>query len=116
MFEFARKHFAGLQAELCPQDAGTLVPLIVTGPPGVGKKTLCTSLQAACPRQFVWPLKCTSRKPMEGFETDGEDAHFMTVERLELDIENGKLFWWSEDSAGNLEGLVHYIYRTSLMC
>jgi guanylate kinase len=53
---------------------------------------------------------------MEGFETDGEDAHFMTVERLELDIENGKLFWWSEDSAGNLEGLVHYIYRTSLMC
>jgi len=52
---------------------------------------------------------------MEGLETDGEDAHFMTVERLELDIENGKLFWWSEDSAGNLEGL-QICCRISLLC
>lgn len=105
VFEFARKHFAGLQAEFCPQDAGTLVPLVLTGPPGVGKKTLAARLQQACPHQFVDPLKHTTRKPVADFETDGEDAHFMSLERLELDIENGRLFWWGEDSQGHLEGL-----------
>jgi guanylate kinase len=45
VFQFARSHFAGLQAEFCPQDAGTLIPFIITGPPGVGKNTLVLRMQ-----------------------------------------------------------------------
>ena len=45
IFEFARTHFSGLQAEYAPQDAGTLHPLVITGPPGVGKQTLVQRLQ-----------------------------------------------------------------------
>jgi len=105
VFEFARAHFAGLQAEFCPQDAGTLVPLVLTGPPGVGKKSLVKRLQQVCPGQFVDPLRHTARPPVAEFEKDGEDAHFVSVERLEADIENGRLFHYGTDETGLLEGI-----------
>lgn len=39
------QHFAGVQAEYAPQDAGTLMPLVITGTPGVGKKTIVAKLK-----------------------------------------------------------------------
>lgn len=105
VFEFARKHFAGVQAEYAPQDAGTLVPLVITGTPGVGKKTLVLRLQKIIPEQFVDPLKTTSRKPVVGMEKDGETAHFVNVEQLSADFENGKYFHLEQEEDGVLTGI-----------
>ena len=106
IFEFARQHFSGLQAEFRPQDAGTIVPLVITGPPGVGKKTLISRLQKICPNQFKNPIPTTSREPIPAlFEKDGEDAYFISGERLTTDIENGKFFHYEPDESGSITGI-----------
>jgi putative protein kinase ArgK-like GTPase of G3E family len=45
ILSLVKQHFAGVQAEFAPQDAGTIMPLIITGTPGVGKKTMVRRLQ-----------------------------------------------------------------------
>lgn len=105
VFEFARSHFAGVQAEYCPQDAGTLIPLVLTGPPGVGKNTLILRLQKTFPLQFIDPLRHMTRPLIAEFEKDGEDGHFVSVERFTADMENGKFFHTEQDEAGNLTGI-----------
>lgn len=106
IFEFARAHFSGIQAEFRPQDAGTLVPLVVTGPPGVGKKSLLTRLHKICPEQFEDPIAHTSREPNEVLgEKDGVDYYFVTDERITTDIENGKFFHYEPDENGAITGI-----------
>mmetsp|Transcript_24074 Transcript_24074/g.31352 ORF Transcript_24074/g.31352 Transcript_24074/m.31352 type:complete len:283 (-) Transcript_24074:514-1362(-) len=105
VFEFARTHFAGIQAEYCPQDAGTLLPLVITGPPGVGKNTLILRLQKTFPLQFVDPLRHMTRPLIAEFEKDGEDGHFITIERFTADMENGKFFHTEQDEGGNMTGI-----------
>ena len=57
------------------------------------------------PAQFVEPLLHTTRPPVAEFEKDGEDFHFVSLERFEADLENGRFFHTRRDEGGNLEGV-----------
>ena len=52
--------------------------LIVSGPSGTGKSTLCTRLMASNPELF-FSVSCTTRSPRTN-EKDGIDYHFLTKE------------------------------------
>ena len=80
------------------------MPLVLVGPPGVGKKTLIRALQKNFPGQLVDPVRHTARPINPDFEVDGEDGHFVSEERLEADISNGRLFAFGRTGA-HLEGI-----------
>ena len=53
--------------------------IVVSGPAGSGKTTLCCSLTGACPQGIRRVITCTTRAPRPG-EIDGVDYHFLTRE------------------------------------
>ena len=53
--------------------------IVVSGPAGSGKTTLCCSLTGACPQGIRRVITCTTRAPRPG-EVDGVDYHFLTRE------------------------------------
>ncbi len=67
--------------------------LIVSGPSGVGKTTLCKKLLQLDGNLF-YSVSATTRPMREG-EVDGRDYHFLTVEEFEGMIENGELLEWA---------------------
>ncbi len=67
--------------------------LIVSGPAGSGKTTLCDRLLAEMPR-LKRIVTATSREPREG-EMDGEDYYFFDREEFERRIEAGEFFEWA---------------------
>ncbi|KAI1878076.1 uncharacterized protein JN550_000258 [Neoarthrinium moseri] len=56
-----------------PEDT---LPIIISGPTGVGKSALIAMLQEKQPRVFQKLLQHTTRQPNEG-EIDGQDYHFV---------------------------------------
>mgnify|MGYP001814536434 CR=1 FL=1 len=64
------------------------VLLVVSGPSGAGKTTLCQRLSVEDPN-VIHSVSCTTRAPREG-ETDGESYFFLNVEEFEKKIENGE--------------------------
>jgi len=77
------------------------VLLVVSGPAGVGKTTLCDRMVASHPsiHRFV---TTTSRPPRSG-EVDGVDYHFLERARFEAQIEEGAFLEWA-NVHGNLYG------------
>ena len=53
--------------------------IVVSGPAGSGKTTLCASLMQAHPQVIRRVITCTTRAPRMG-EVDGTDYHFLTKE------------------------------------
>lgn len=62
--------------------------LVLSGPAGSGKTTLCDRLVAAHPATLGRVVTCTTRIPREG-EVDGVDYHFLTPEVFERTLAAG---------------------------
>ena len=75
--------------------------LIVSGPSGTGKSTLCTRLMASNPELF-FSVSCTTRSPRTN-EKDGIDYHFLTKEQF-LEKKNNDLFIEYAEVHGNYYG------------
>ncbi len=67
--------------------------MIVSGPAGSGKTTLCDRMLAETPAlQRI--VTATTRPPREG-EADGVDYHFLSRDAFEKGIEKGDFFEWA---------------------
>ncbi len=62
--------------------------IVVSGPAGSGKTTLCSRLTEACPQGIRRVITCTTRAPRPG-EADGVDYHFLTRESFERQVAAG---------------------------
>ncbi len=62
--------------------------IVVSGPAGSGKTTLCSRLTEACPQGIRRVITCTTRAPRPG-EADGVDYHFLTRESFEQQVAAG---------------------------
>mmetsp|Transcript_10562 Transcript_10562/g.33465 ORF Transcript_10562/g.33465 Transcript_10562/m.33465 type:complete len:214 (-) Transcript_10562:47-688(-) len=77
------------------------LPLVLTGPSGVGKGTLIRHLMAEFP-EMTFSVSHTTRAPREG-EVDGIHYHFVPKDEMEKLIESGK-FIEHANVHGNLYG------------
>ena len=75
--------------------------IVVSGPSGAGKSTLIRQALEAVP-ELAYSVSATTRAPREG-EVDGRDYIFLSRERFERWIEEGRFLEWAEYS-GNLYG------------
>jgi len=75
--------------------------LVLSGPSGVGKGTLCNRLRALSP-ELVYSVSATTRKPRDG-EIDGVNYFFKTHDQFRAMIEAGELLEWAE-YVGNYYG------------
>ncbi|PHX80324.1 MAG: guanylate kinase [Opitutia bacterium] len=62
--------------------------IVVSGPAGSGKTTLCSRLTEAHPQAIRRVITCTTRSPRAG-ETDGVDYHFLTRGSFEQQVTAG---------------------------
>jgi guanylate kinase len=68
--------------------------LIISGPAGSGKTTLCERLLQDFPRRIQRVVTTTSRPPRPG-ERDGVDYHFLSPETFEERIREGAFIEWA---------------------
>ena len=61
--------------------------IVVSGPSGTGKGTVCSEL-LACTPELAYSISATTREPREG-EKDGENYYFITREQFEQEIAAG---------------------------
>ncbi len=76
--------------------------LIVSGPSGVGKGTVCSRLVDKYPDEYVLSISATSRKP-RGQEVNGKEYFFKTKEEFEQMISDGKFLEYAQ-YVGNYYG------------
>ena len=70
---------------------GSLV--VISGPSGVGKGTICQQLLTD--EKFVFSVSATTR-PMRNGEVDGTHYHFLSVEDFKNKINNGEFLEWAK--------------------
>lgn len=68
--------------------------LIICGPAGSGKTTLCDRLISEYPESVARLVTTTSRTPRPG-EVDGVDYHFLPPKEFENRIEDGAFIEWA---------------------
>ncbi|XP_035739880.1 MAGUK p55 subfamily member 7-like isoform X4 [Vespa mandarinia] len=88
-------------AKLYPRP-GLYRPVVLIGPPGVGRNELKRRLMVTDPDKYKTPVPYTSRPPRPG-EIDGKEYYFVTREKMEEDIDTGKFIEFGEYK-GNLYG------------
>lgn len=88
-------------AKLYPRP-GLYRPVVLIGPPGVGRNELKRRLMATDPDKYKTPVPYTSRQPRAG-EINGKEYHFVSREKMEEEIEAGKFIEYGEYK-GNLYG------------
>ncbi|XP_041987679.1 MAGUK p55 subfamily member 7 isoform X1 [Aricia agestis] len=104
-------------ARLYPRP-GFVRPIVLVGAPGVGRNELRRRLIATDPEKYVTPVPYTSRaqKPSE---QSGKEYVFVTREKMEQDISDGKFIEHGEYK-GNLYGTsaesVETIVNTGRVC
>lgn len=89
-----------------PADDSALL-MILAGPAGSGKTTLCERMVANNER-IERLVTCTTRQPREG-ETDGVDYHFLSNETFDEKIEAGAFLEWAKVHAnryGTLKSVI----------
>ncbi|KAI0885382.1 guanylate kinase [Annulohypoxylon maeteangense] len=77
-------------------------PIVISGPSGVGKSTLCQRLLGAHPGIFATTVSHTTRKPRPG-EADGSAYYFVSRDKFESLIA-GNTFIEHAEFNGNLYG------------
>ncbi|KAL0118387.1 hypothetical protein PUN28_009206 [Cardiocondyla obscurior] len=88
-------------AKLYPRP-GLYRPVVLIGPPGVGRNELKRRLMATDSEKYKTPVPYTSRPPRPG-EINGKEYHFVSREKMEEDLEAGKFIEYGEYK-GNLYG------------
>ncbi|MBQ9698930.1 MAG: guanylate kinase, partial [Acidaminococcaceae bacterium] len=68
--------------------------LVVSGPSGAGKGTICGLLRKALP-ELAYSVSVTTRQPREG-EVDGKDYFFKTVAQVKDMIFRGELLEYAQ--------------------
>ncbi len=63
--------------------------LVLSSPSGAGKSTIASRL-LGLERELVMSVSCTTRPRRPG-ESDGEDYHFIDLERFNVMVEDGAL-------------------------
>ena len=79
--------------------------IVLSGPSGAGKGTLCLELLQQQP-SLQYSISATTRAPRPG-EVDGVNYFFRTREEFETMIENQELLEWAE-FCGNFYGTPHF--------
>lgn len=69
--------------------------LVISGPAGSGKTTLCTRLLGEFPARLQRIITTTTRDPRPG-EIDGVDYHFLPVKAFQEGIRAGRFIEWAE--------------------
>ncbi|WP_019533649.1 guanylate kinase [Paenibacillus ginsengihumi] len=82
-----------------PAERGILI--VLSGPSGVGKGTVCKALRGKAP-ELVYSVSATTRSPREG-EVDGVNYFFKTREQFQRLIDEDQMLEWAE-YVGNLYG------------
>ncbi|XP_072032112.1 MAGUK p55 subfamily member 7-like isoform X2 [Amphiura filiformis] len=77
-------------------------PIVLIGPPGVGRNELKRRLVASDPTHFASAIPHTSRTK-KWIEEDGKEYHFVSREIMELNINHNRLLEYGEYK-GNLYG------------
>ncbi len=67
--------------------------LVVSGPAGSGKNTVCERLMSSC-KNITRAITTTTRAPRQG-EADGKDYHFVSVEEFESAVKRGDFYEWA---------------------
>ncbi|AGA58309.1 guanylate kinase [Thermobacillus composti KWC4] len=75
--------------------------IVLSGPSGVGKGTVCRALRRMMP-ELVYSVSATTRAPRAG-EAEGVDYYYKTREQFQEMIERGALLEYAE-YVGNLYG------------
>ena len=88
-------------ARLFPR-AGFFRPVVIVGPPGVGKNEIKRRVVALDPDRYRLTIPHTSRPPRVG-ETHGADYFFVSREQMSRDVDAGKFLEHGEFK-GNLYG------------
>jgi guanylate kinase len=74
--------------------------VVITGPSGVGKSTLLSSVRERL--EVVFSVSATTREPRPG-ELDGRDYYFLSPEEFRRRVEENRMLEWAE-VYGNLYG------------
>lgn len=74
---------------------GKLVPVVFSGPSGVGKSTLLKKLFGEFPDAFGFSVSHTTRPPRSG-EQNGVDYHFVTREDMQSEIAQNNFIEYAE--------------------
>ena len=69
--------------------------IVISGPSGVGKGTICQLLLERHPQKLVCSVSATTRPPRVG-EVDGVSYVFLSVEEFEKRIENDDFLEWAK--------------------
>ncbi|MBA4542489.1 MULTISPECIES: guanylate kinase [Thermoactinomyces] len=75
--------------------------IVVSGPSGVGKGTVCSALRKKMP-ELTYSISATTRPPRES-EVDGVNYFFKTVPEFKKMIQNDELIEWAQ-YVGNYYG------------
>lgn len=76
-------------------DVNLALLLIVSGPAGSGKTTLCNTLQQALDPTLQRVITTTTRPPREG-EKNGVDYHFFDEDSFETRVKSGAFYEWAK--------------------
>ncbi len=79
---------------MSPSPAPASLLLVIAGPAGSGKTTLCDALVAEFSNQVQRLVTTTSREPRPG-EVDGTDYHFLSPEEFKAKIDDGAFIEWA---------------------
>lgn len=83
-------------------ESGENIILVISGPAGSGKSTLCDHLTSTFPDRVERFVTSTTRPPRPG-ERDGVDYHFLTPKAFSDGIGQGRFYEWATVH-GNLYG------------
>ena len=99
------------------EDGGANLLIIISGPSGVGKGTICERLLAE-DRHLALSVSATTRAPGAG-EKDGESYYFFSEEDFQKTIDEDGFFEWAEVHGkryGTLKSKVREIHDSGKDC
>ena len=84
-----------LNLNMSSNSKNKLVPVVFSGPSGVGKSTLLKKLFKEYPTAFGFSVSHTTRPPRSG-EQNGVDYHFVSREEMKAEIDKDNFIEWAE--------------------